>query len=93
MRRHFKKKRGSTGGPVSAAVLLLRKRGGGAMLNIASDWGLVGGAGAEVTILISSTTRAQLPVGFTAAAVGSHLVKGRSERIDVYQLLGPEAEA
>ncbi len=51
------------------------------------------GPGAEVTILISSTTRAQLPVEFTMAAVGSHLVKCRSERIDVQQLLGPEAEA
>ena len=27
-----------------AAVPLLRERGGGAILNIASDWGLVGGA-------------------------------------------------
>ncbi len=42
---------------------------------------------AEVTILISSTTKAQLPVEFTTAAVGSHLVKGKAERIDVYQLL------
>ncbi len=42
---------------------------------------------AEVTILISSTTRAQLPVGLSTAAVGSHLVKGKAERIDVYQLL------
>jgi len=42
---------------------------------------------AEVTILISSATRAQLPVEFKSAAVGSHLVKGKSERIDVYQLL------
>jgi adenylate cyclase len=47
---------------------------------------------AEVTILISSVTRAQLPVEFKTAAVGSHLVKGKSERIDVYQLLGQEAE-
>ncbi len=48
---------------------------------------------AEVTILISSTTKAQLPVEFTTAAVGSHLVKGKSERIDVYRLLGQMAEA
>ncbi len=48
---------------------------------------------AEVTILISSTTRAQLPGEFTTVAAGSHLVKGRSERIDVYQLLGQETEA
>ena len=46
----------------------------------------------EVTILISSTTRSQLPVEFTRAAVGSHLVKGKAERIDVYQLLEQEAE-
>ncbi len=48
---------------------------------------------AEVTILISSTTRAQLPIEFTTDAVGSHLVKGKAERIDVYQLLEQEAEA
>ena len=48
---------------------------------------------AEVTILISATTRAQLPVAFTTVSAGSHLVKGKSERIDVYQLLGQEAEA
>ena len=47
---------------------------------------------AEVTILTSSVTRAQLPVEFTTVAVGSHLVKGKSERIDVHQLLGQEAE-
>ena len=46
----------------------------------------------EVTILISSTTRSQLPVEFTRAAVGSHPVKGKAERIDVYQLLEQEAE-
>jgi adenylate cyclase len=51
------------------------------------------GPDAEVTILISATTRAQLPVEFTTAAVGSHLVRGKSEKIDVYQLLGHEAEA
>ncbi len=48
---------------------------------------------AEVTILISATTRAQLPVELTTVAAGSHLVEGKAERIDVYQLLGQEAEA
>jgi adenylate cyclase len=51
------------------------------------------GPDAEVTILISATTRAQLPVEFTTTAVGSHLVKGKSERIDVYKLLGQGVEA
>ena len=36
---------------------------------------------AEGMILISSTTRAQLPVEFKSAAVGSYLVKGKSETI------------
>ncbi len=46
----------------------------------------------EVTILISSTTRSQLPVAFKTAVAGPHLVKGKAERIDVYQMLEQEAE-
>jgi adenylate cyclase len=42
---------------------------------------------AEVTILISSATKTQLPSEFATTPAGSYQVKGKSEEIDVYRLV------
>ena len=42
---------------------------------------------AEVTILISSATKTQLPSEFATTPAGFYQVKGKSEEIDVYRLV------